>query len=267
MESQTFERFQKIIYDNSGIVLAPEKKTLLSSRIQKILRNKAISSEAEYLEIIELDASGEELKVLIEAISTNTTYFWREAEHFNTFASILLDWSKNGKTKFRIWCAAASTGQEPYTLAMEVIENLPKNLDVKILATDVNTHVLRVAKTGFYSNEETSKLPAEKRKRFFKIDPTGETNDLQITEELMQLVTFRQLNLVQFPYKLNGPLDIIFCRNVMIYFDLKTRQKIIDEFYRLIPIGGYLFLSLAESLIGIDHSFKKLTSSVYQKLE
>lgn len=263
MENIVFERFRDIIYKKSGITLNADKKTLLASRIQKRLRSLNLADESSYLEIIETDASGDELTELIDAISTNTTYFWREAEHFEALAKIFEAWKKEGKTKIRIWCAASSTGEEPYTLAMEVLEHLNTKCDVKILATDVSTKVLRIAQNGVYSAQAVSKLPAEKRSRFFR--QFSDNNKLVVSDEIRKLVLFKQLNLVNFPYPLKGPIDIIFCRNVMIYFDLATRQKLVDEFSRLLAPGGLLFLSLSESLIGIQHAFSKDGTSIYKK--
>ncbi|MBX7136913.1 MAG: chemotaxis protein CheR [Oligoflexia bacterium] len=270
MEPEVFERFRRIIYDKSGIVLSEEKRSLLASRIQKRLRAKQLDSEAQYLEIVESDLSGEELVGLIDAISTNTTYFWREPAHFEALGEILAEYKAMGKSKLRIWCAASSTGQEPYILAMEVLEHFSgAKVDARILATDVSTKVLKIAQQGLYSDEEVSKLPADKLKRFFMhpSDPQAQAkHQWQVSPELQQLVLFKQLNLVVHPYPLKGPIDIIFCRNVLIYFDIPTRQGVIDECYRLLPTGGYMFLSLSESLLGIEHRFEKVSTSVYQKV-
>lgn len=271
MEQLVFNRFRDIIYTKSGIVLSPEKKSLLESRIQKRLKVKGLTDASQYLRIIELDLNGEELVHLIDSVSTNTTFFWREAEHFQVFGEILDTYKKEQRTDISIWCAASSTGQEPYTLAMEAIDHTrTSNMKTRILATDVSVRVLESAITGEYSEEEVSKLPNEKRHKFFtKIRALNGTKhpSWSVNDPVRQLVLFKKLNLVNFPYPLKGPMDVIFCRNVMIYFDIKTRQKIINEFHRLLSPGGFLFLSLSESLLGIEHSFTKFSTSVFRKSE
>lgn len=269
MERDVFARFRDLIHETSGIVLSQEKQSLLTSRIQKRLRERGLSSESEYLEIIETDATGYELVQLIDSISTNTTYFWRESDHFRVLGEIFDQWRSAGKSKVLIWCAAASMGQEPYTLAMESIEHLPApQFEVKILATDVSTRVLDIARAGRYAGKDVSKLPADKRRKFFTELPieTGQLEpDWQVNSEVSNHILFKKLNLIEFPYPMKAPLDIIFCRNVMIYFDVKTRQRIIDECSRILAPGGFLFLSLSESLLGITHSLTKYNTSVYQK--
>jgi chemotaxis protein methyltransferase CheR len=269
MDTQTFARFRDLIYERCGIVLSNEKQALLSSRIQKRLRAKGLASEKQYLEIIEIDASGEELIQLIDAISTNTTYFWREAEHFALFERILNDWKAEGKTHYRIWCAASSYGQEPYTLAMKVHQVLgASQFDARILATDISTKALKRASDGVYADEDIKKLPTQLRDKYFKqteSDDDALFSHWAVNKTVRELVLFKRLNLIEFPYPLKGPLDVIFCRNVMIYFDLSTRQKIIDEMTRLLAPGGFLFLSLSESLLGIVHSLERAGLSIFRK--
>lgn len=269
MDNQTFDRFRDIIYERCGIVLSSEKQALLSSRIQKRLRARGLANERAYLEIIEIDASGEELIQLIDAISTNTTYFWREFEHFELFANILNEWKSQNKASYRIWCAASSFGQEPYTLAMQVCEVLSaRNNNVRILATDISTKALKRAQDGIYADEDIKKLPQHLRQKYFS-QVAGEEDALftqwEVNRELRSLLLFKRLNLVEYPYPLKGPLDVIFCRNVMIYFDVPTRQKIIDEMCRVLAPGGYLFLSLSESLLGIQHQLDRAGPSVFRK--
>jgi chemotaxis protein methyltransferase CheR len=269
MDSQTFERFRDIIYERCGIVLSDEKQSLLSSRIQKRIRAHGLENERAYLEIIEVDASGEELIQLIDAISTNTTYFWREAEHFALFANILKEWKSQNKSSYRIWCAASSFGQEPYTLAMQVCESLSlRNDSVRILATDISTKALKRAQDGVYADEDIKKLPQHLRQRYFAQvarDDDALFSHWSVNQELRSLILFKRLNLIEYPYPLKGPLDVIFCRNVMIYFDVPTRQRIIDEMCRVLAPGGFLFLSLSESLLGIQHQLDRSGPSVFRK--
>lgn len=268
MDQQLYLKFREIIYRNSGIVLSQDKIPLLSGRIQKSLRKRGLSSEEQYLEIIESDATGEELKGLLNSISTNTTYFWREPEHFDKFAELLAGWKKQGRKKIRVWCAAASSGQEPYTLAIKMHQVMPPgNFDCKLLATDISTKVLNIALEAKYTNEDISRLPTDIQQRYFEAvesDPKAPYMS-KLVNEVRQMVLFKRLNLIDVPYPIKGPLDVIFCRNVMIYFDQPVRQKIISEFERVMAPGGYLFLSHSESLLGIQHKLERGGTSIFIK--
>jgi chemotaxis protein methyltransferase CheR len=263
MDPQTFSRLREIVYQRSGISLSSDKETLLRSRLQKRLRTLGLSNESQYLQIVETDLDGAELLQLIDAVATNTTYFWREPEHFTVFGEYLSELKGRGQRRFRIWCAASSSGEEPYTLAMEVHQRLG-GLDAKILATDISNKILLQAQEGIYSSESINNLPADKRRCFQRIK-FGEEDRWKILPAIQGLVTFRKLNLVEHPYPLSGPLDVIFCRNVMIYFDRPTRQKIINDFARLLAPGGLLFLSLSESLLGLEHDLERADTSVFRR--
>ncbi len=266
MDKQTFEKLRDIIYKESGIVLPPQKLPLLTNRIQKRLRALKIKSETEYLQMIELDVSGEELVNLIDAISTNVTYFYREPDHFELYREILSGWGPKKKSAIKVWCAAASTGEEPYTLAFEASETLDLNRQkIRILSTDICSRVLKIALEGVYSPSSVEKMPPVIRNKYLEKLSIDGQHHWKVKQSAMDLVLFRMFNLVQFPYKLKGPVDIIFCRNVMIYFDTPTRDKIIKEFSRLLAPGGYLFLSHSENLIGIDHDLIKVNPSVFKK--
>lgn len=267
MDNRTFETLRDIIYKESGIVLPPEKKALLTSRLQKRLRALNIEDEKEYLKIIELDTSGMELVYLINVISTNVTYFYRESQHFQTYRSILKEWQKQNKPNIKVWCAASSSGEEPYTLAIEASEVFDNpHSKIKILATDVSLDVLNKAVLGKYSGTTIDKIPSEiKNKYLLEVVESGQ-KELLIKPDTKKLVLFKKLNLVDFPYPVKGPIDIIFCRNVMIYFDTTTRTRIVAEFTKLLAKGGYLFLSHSENLLGVEHQLTKLNGSIYQKL-
>lgn len=264
METKTFEAFRKIIYEESGIVLTPEKRSLLSARVQKRLKKLGIRDESEYLSIIELDVSGEELAELIDTISTNVTYFYRESEHFTQLRQILKKFVAEGQDDIKIWCAAASSGEEPYTIAIEASESLdPRKSKFSILATDICSKVLQKAVLGAYPESIVEKIPEDLKGKYFE----WKEPDLWVVKpQLRQKILFKKLNLISQPFPLKGPLHIIFCRNVMIYFDVQTRQKIVAEFYRLLRPGGYLILSHSENLIGISANFEKLGSSIFRKV-
>lgn len=260
MDPRVFGTLREIIHRESGISLSPEKKSLLENRLGKRLRALNLASEKEYLGYLQSDESGEELTELLDAVSTNTTYFYREPDHFVFLKKILPALSAKGKVK--IWCAASSTGEEPYTLAMSVTEALGLDADCKILATDICTRVLRAASQGIYDKKQIESIPQNLRQECFRRTPSGH---YQVTQELRQLISFRKLNLAQFPYPLKEGLDIIFCRNVMIYFDRELREKIIKEFVRLLRPGGYLVIGHSENLMGFSSGLKTLQPSVYIK--
>ena len=264
MELSTFESFRKIVYRECGIVLTQEKLPLLSNRIHKRLLALGLDTEDEYLKIIEVDLDGSELVHLIDAVSTNVTFFYREEAHFTKLREILAEWKQ--KVQIRIWCAAASSGEEPYTLAFEALETLGPDFNFKILATDVCTKVLQKAVAGCYSDTAVQKIPDIIKKKY--LTPASRRSPgWEINESVQKKILFKHLNLIHFPYPLKGSLNVIFCRNVMIYFDSPTRERIVTEFTRLLAPGGYLFLSHSENLLNINHSLEKLSASIYRKAQ
>ena len=267
MEHNTFQRFRDIIYQESGISLGDEKASLVMNRISKRLCALGIPTEKQYLEVIESNLDGEELMELIDCISTNVTYFYREQQHFVFFDSLLKEWKLQHKKSARIWCAASSSGEEPYSIAMCVAEVFGLGrMDCKILATDICTRVLKKAVRGRFDPKQLRDLPqAWCTKYFSSVDDVNDVDALQIDPQLQKLVTFRKLNLSRVPYPLKGPLDVIFCRNVMIYFDLSLRKQLIKEFSRLLAPNGYLIVGHSENLLGIEHNLKSVQSGVYRK--
>jgi chemotaxis protein methyltransferase CheR len=265
MEESIYQKLRTIIHGHSGIALSNDKKYLLQNRLQKRLRALQLGSEREYLELIESDLEGPELIELIDAISTNTTHFFREAEHFALLDEIFETYRAERRNQVKLWCAAASSGEEPYTLAISAHEHLDlKTTKFRMLATDICTKVLARAAQAEYRAEQIQKVPVSLRAKYFlpsAVDP----HMVQVQPALRQLITFKILNLARFPFPLQGPLDVIFCRNVMIYFDRDLRQKIITEFERLLSPGGFLFLSHAENLLGIAHSLQRYNISVFRK--
>ena len=266
MNSRIFNGFRDIIYQSSGICLTEDKIHLLSNRIFKRMRVLGLDDPAKYLQLVKDDASGEELTSLLNAISTNVTHFFREAEHFDRLNQILAEHEASKKKELRIWCAAASTGEEPYTLAITVAEALDlAAIDFKLLGTDINIEVLQKAKRGIYTDAQVTKIPPYLRTRYFLKQKEGSELVWAIKPELQHYMRFSQLNLVNFPYPLKNPVDIIFCRNVLIYFDIETREKVINELARNLVPEGYLFLSRSENMLGIKHEFECLSGSVYRK--
>lgn len=264
MDTNTFHRFRDLIYRESGIVLTDQKKSLLASRIQKRLNALGAINETDYLKYLERDNSGVELVQLLDAVSTNVTYFYREETHFSQFREIIEERVREGAQKIQIWCAAASSGEEPYTIAFEALEAIGRGTQqVRILGTDICVPVLERAIGGAYPEGAVAKIPSHIRAKYMQ--RLGKDGDWQVIEPVRQMLLFKRLNLVEQPYPLKGPFDVIFCRNVMIYFDNPTRQTIVKEFTRLLRPGGYLFLSHSENLLGVDHALEKIGASVFQK--
>ncbi len=261
MDQQTFGKFRDLIYRESGITLGEEKVSLLTNRLAKRVRELQLRSEAEYFQILETDLSGEELVSLLNSISTNTTFFYREERHFEVFRECLRERARQHKD-LKVWCAASSTGEEPYTLAFEVLETLGASAPTtRILATDISTKVLQQAVQGRYPGEALAKIPPKIADKYV----AEEGDECVIKQAPRDLLLFKRLNLMSTPYPLRGPIDIIFCRNVMIYFDLQARQKVVNEMYRLLAPGGYFFISHSESLLSVASKFERVDSSVFRK--
>ncbi len=266
MSSGTFNRFVKIIYDRCGIALGDNKKALVKTRIAKRMRQIEISSYDDYLKYVIKDANDFELSQLLDAISTNVTSFYRESSHFDWMNTIIKQWVHEGATRLRLWSSACSSGEEPFTMAIEIMETIgSKPIDVKILATDLSASVLKSGQRGEYSESSISPVPKHlKLKYFTKKRENGKTIYV-VKDQIRNMVVFRQFNLNSFPYPLKGPLDIIFCRNVMIYFDKEFRDQIVREFKRFLKPNGYLFLGHSESLSKSFSSFNRVSPSIYEK--
>jgi chemotaxis protein methyltransferase CheR len=266
MDSTTFERLRAIVYENSGISLKPTKEAMVSARVAKRMRTLGISSHKEYLQLLEQDTTGDEIIRFLDVISTNVTSFFRENEHFDFLKELLSEWLKNGKTKIRAWSAASSTGEEALSIAMtisDVLNGCP--YDFRVLATDISTHVLARAQRGVYDSSQMEKVSNAMRNRFFQPVSAPRGCDFQARDEILQHIVYRRLNLSRPPFPMRGQLDIVFCRNVMIYFDDATRNKLVAEIYRLLLPGGFLFTGHAESLSNLQTNFKYIRPTIYQK--
>ncbi|MCB0311255.1 MAG: protein-glutamate O-methyltransferase CheR [Bdellovibrionales bacterium] len=267
MEQKVFERLRQVIYKESGISLSSEKKQLLQNRIQKRIRALKFQNERQYLDLIELhDVDGSELVHLIDAISTNLTFFFRERPHFDLFEKLLKQWDQEKRGEIKCWCAAASSGEEPYSIAITAAECLhPNRASLKLLASDICTTVLNKALHGVYEPQQLKDVPNEiKQKYFDRIQIENQTN-FRVKSQLSKSILFKKLNLSRFPYPLKGPFDLIFCRNVMIYFDNGLRTQLVENFTKLLKPGGYLFVGHAESLSNIEHQLESVQTAVYRR--
>lgn len=270
MDQQTFNQIRELVYQQSGIKLSDAKKSLVTARLMKRLRALDLPDLKSYVEYLAQDREGGELVQLLDAISTNVTHFFREKDHFDVAADAFKQWLGEGQTRFRFWSAASSTGEEPYSLAMTFSEALSggsRRPDLKILATDISTRVLQQCKRGQYEDERVKGISANLLGKYFApchID-NGRAG-YEVDGNLKRMITFARLNLSAPPFPMKGPMDIVFCRNVMIYFDNPTRLRLLREIQRLLKPGGLLMVghseSLSQELMG---ELQRVGASVYRK--
>jgi chemotaxis protein methyltransferase CheR len=265
LDTPTFNKFRDLVYEKSGISLGPQKAALVSARIGKRMRTLGMDDYNVYLNFVSGDKTGEELVQLLDAISTNVTSFFRESGHFDFLAEALKKWRAEGQSRYRLWCAAASSGEEPYSLAMTMTEALGSGCDIKILATDISTKVLGLCQKGVYAPDKVKTVPPQWRDRYFEREGARQAPQYVVRPNLRRLLLFKRLNLSKPPFPMKGPLDVVFCRNVMIYFDNEVRSRLLSEIYRLLKPGGYLMVGHAESLTGMVSKFKSVQPSVYVK--
>ncbi|MDH5480554.1 MAG: chemotaxis protein CheR [Nitrosomonas sp.] len=261
--SKDFERIKKLIYERAGISLAPSKQNMVYSRLAKRLRAKGLNSFDEYLSYLEHKNNSEEWEAFTNALTTNLTAFFREQHHFPMLEKHVEKRSNN--QKIQLWCSASSTGEEPYSMAMAMVQAFKTMTPpVHILATDLDTNVLETAQQGVYSLDRLEKLPKDKLKRFFLKGTGVHEGSARVRPELRNLITFRQLNLLEDGWPIRGPFDAIFCRNVMIYFDKPTQYKILKKFVPLLAKDGLLFAGHSESFQHAVDLFKLREKTVYE---
>ena len=267
LTDQLFNKFSSLVYRNTGIFLKPEKKELLNARLGKRLRHCQISSFEEYFKYVQNDSSGEELIQLIDSVSTNFTSFFREIAHFEYLEShVLSEFSKGGSGQFKLWSAACSSGEEPYTIAMVLSEYMEKHQDFKfsINATDISTKVLNLASNGVYQADRTNTIPQPLLRKYFQKGKGRSEGMVKVKNNIRQTITFKKFNLMDaHPYR--GELDVVFCRNVMIYFNRETQETLVKKFYDCLKPGGHLFIGHSESLTSIKHQFKQVATTAYRK--
>ncbi|WP_338764594.1 CheR family methyltransferase [Massilia sp. METH4] len=257
-----FERVRGLIYKRAGISLADSKQEMVYSRLARRLRATGITSFARYLDDLEAGRMPNEWESFTNALTTNLTSFFREAHHF----PLLADHVKKHKGEtLNIWCSASSTGEEPYSIAITVCEALGTlSPPVHIIATDIDTNVLATAANGIYPIERIEKLSAEQQRRFFLKGKGDKAGMVRARPELRQLITYRQLNLLEDKWDIRGPFDVIFCRNVMIYFDKATQRKILSRFVPLMKPDALLFAGHSENFLYVSDALKLRGKTVYE---
>ena len=263
-----FRQLRELIHRHTGIALSDHKRALVCARLARRLRHYQFTRYAQYYELLcQGDPDGAELKEMINAITTNKTDFFREAHHFQFLTEQVFPKLRQGKTRrLRLWSAAAATGEEAYSLAMTAREAFADSpdWDIKILATDIDTRVLAHAHEGVYTVEQASHIEPGLLRRYF-LKGHGECeNRVRAKPVLKTLLRFRQLNLLDEPWPMRAPFDVIFCRNVLIYFDKATQRRLLERLTTMLSPGGFLMLGHAEAVHGFDHLYRAVGHSIYQ---
>ena len=257
-----FERVRKLIYAHAGIALSPAKQDMVYSRLARRLRETGLKSFGDYLALLERGDKNEWEK-FVNSLTTNLTSFFREPHHFPILAEHLK--KLQGRSPIKIWCSAASTGEEPYSIAMTVVETYNSfNVPVSIVASDLDTNVLAFGMKGVYSRDRIDKLSPDRLSRFFVKGTGAQEGSYTVKPELRRLITFQRLNLLEPNWSVRGPIDALFCRNVMIYFDKPTQHKILTRFGPLMSEDGLLFAGHSESFLHAADVFRSQGKTVYE---
>lgn len=265
-----FEKISRLVYEQSGINLHAGKKELVKARLGKRLREGKFGSFRDYYRYVTTENGINELVVMIDSISTNLTSFFREETHFRKLREVIpavIATSGNGcpVPGLKIWSAGCSTGEEPYSLAITLREIADgRKADLRILATDISTKVLKTALAGVYPKERLGNISPLLLRKYFQIGRNHWSGYYRAKNNIKDIINFRKFNLME-SQPFNGLFDVIFCRNVMIYFDKETQKSLVDKFYGCLKEGGYFFVGHSESLTGLTHRFKYIEPSVYRK--
>lgn len=264
LQDNDFEKISRLVYDQCGIHLHDGKRELVKARLGKRLREGRFKSFADYYQFVTTDEGTEELVLMIDSISTNLTYFFREESHFIKLKSVLPK-LVDTTSRLRVWSAGCSSGEEPYSLAMCASEALGTHVHgLSIMATDISTKVLKNAATGIYPQDKVGRIPSDLLRRFFQYGTGQSSGYYKVRKEIRDIIEFRRFNLMH-PFPADFRFQVIFCRNVMIYFDKKTQGGLINRFYQALETGGYLFVGHSESLTGLNHAFHYVEPSIYRK--
>jgi chemotaxis protein methyltransferase CheR len=270
MRESEFEFIRRLVYERSRICLDADKREMVNARLGKRLRATNLGSLSEYCELLKSPRAGDELSHLIDAISTNHTFFFRENAHFDFVRERILPEMQQRRPverwpRFLAWSAACSSGEEPYSLAITLQESIDPSWDWHIQCTDISHRILSRARDAIYPEDVVSKLPPATTRKYFQKGLGPQTGNYRVRPELRKHLSFHQLNLLEDEPPLNGPFHVIFCRNVMIYFDRPTQEELVNRLARRLVPGGYLFVGHAESLTGIQHPLKAVQPAIYRR--
>jgi len=265
LKKDDFVFLQGLIYKKTGIVIGDHKKEMIYRRLSKRMRDLDIDSLDDYCNILR-SSSEQEMNNFINAVTTNLTSFFRENHHFDFLKNDFIpDFISKGEQRFRIWSSACSTGEEPYSIAMimrEAFGEKIKRIDTKLLATDLDTQVIQTAKKGIYNEDRLKDLPSSIKSKWFS--ESSVPGKYSVQPSLKELITFNKLNLLG-PWPMQGQFDVIFCRNVLIYFDKPTQEKLVKRFYDVLKVGGALMLGHSESVLKGSDDFNHLGKTIYVK--
>ncbi len=260
-----FEQIRALIYERAGISLSPAKQDMVYSRLSRRLRACELHRFSDYLELLQSDAADAEWEQFTNSLTTNLTSFFREAHHFPMLRDHIA--ARKNKSHIRLWSSASSTGEEPYSMAMTMVELFGGfDAPVEIVATDLDTQVLRKASDGVYPVERVEKMDAQRVKKFFLRGSGQQEGFVKVRPELRAMITFQQLNLLDPRWDVEGPFAGIFCRNVLIYFDKETQAKILRRFAPMMEPDAQLYIGHSESLFHVSDVFKLLGKTVYQRV-
>jgi chemotaxis protein methyltransferase CheR len=268
LDQEQFLFFRDIVYRESGIKMNEAKTALLQSRIMRRMRILNLNSYDAYMKYLQNNYD-DEITNFINAMTTNKTDFFREGQHFEYLKSVVFpEFESAGKKEIRIWSAGCSTGEEPYTIAMTVHDYFRdrKNINLKILATDIDTQVLTKAYEGIYKADVLAELKADYLKEYFFRGTGANAGSFKVKPFLHDMITFRRLNLLDGQFPMKNRINIIFCRNVIIYFDKETQKRLFEKMYNVLADDGYLFIGHSENLSNVNPNFRHLGRTIYRKV-
>jgi len=268
-----FVRMSRLIYDECGIKMPDVKRTMLEARLGKRLRSLGLHSFGEYCDyLFSREGMGQELVIMIDLVTTNKTDFFREPAHFDyMLLKLLPEWARNGNNlperKLKVWSAGCSTGEEPYTLAMVLNEFALEcpGFDYSVLATDISTRVLETAMRAVYEEEKIEPVPQPLKRKYLLRSKERNCGLVRIAPEIRAKVRFRRLNFMDADFGIPDKFDIIFCRNVVIYFDRPTQERLLNKFYAHLTKNGFIFMGHSETLNGLDVPLVMVHPTVYKK--
>jgi chemotaxis protein methyltransferase CheR len=262
-----FEQIRQLAYEKFGLKLQDGKESLVTGRLRKLIAKLQFKSFSDYYRHVLEDQSGDAMTALIDALTTNHTSFFREATHFELLRKTILPRLRD-RDRISIWCAASSTGEEPYSIAFSMLEELGERdfAKTRILATDISTRVLAKAQQAVYPAEHFDGIPAERLRRWL-LRGNGQSSGMyRVKPEIRAAVEYKRLNLME-SFSQLGPFPVIFCRNVMIYFDKPTQENVVNRMADCLEPGGYLLIGHSESLNGCKHPFRYVAPATYRKPE
>lgn len=270
LTNSDFKVIRNLVHKHTGITLSDGKKDMVYSRLSKRLRQLSLTKFKDYCRLLE-DEHSEEIGNFMNSVTTNLTSFFREDHHFKHLKEELLPELmriRSQERKIRIWSAGCSTGEEPYSIAMTVKETIPDSAgwDVRILATDLDTNVLDTASNGIYTEDRVEGIPKEKLRRWFYKGKGALAGSVKVRQELKDIIVFKQLNLMK-EWPVKADVDVIFCRNVVIYFDKSTQSKLFNRYADQLPMGGHLMVGHSESLYKVCDRFELLGQTIYKKVK